>query len=242
MTHPTLILLCKRPAPGYGKQRLAKAIGQDLACQVAEALLSSALEDVLSWPGVVVIAPADVKDREWVKQLVQQQNVNHDRIKVLPQITGSLGLRINALDRTLRHSGFDELIFIGSDAPDITQVNLNEIKELFKNVNVVLKPTIDGGVSIMANNQPWPDLSQLAWSTAQFKTDLTALCQHYGLSIAHLETGFDVDECEDLKRIVHQLAQDQRPARRTLVELAKKIIQIKTSKQKIISHSENNYA
>ncbi|MDD2834473.1 MAG: DUF2064 domain-containing protein, partial [Methylotenera sp.] len=192
--------------------------------------------------GVVVIAPADVQDREWAKQLIHQPGVTDGRIKVLPQISGNLGLRINALDRTLRNSGYDKLIFIGSDAPDITQDNFNKIKELFNNIDVILKPTMDGGVSIMASRQPWPDLSQLAWSTAQFNADLTTLCQNHDLSIAHLETGFDVDEFEDLHYIIHQLAEDQRPARRALAELAKKIIQIKTSKQKVISHSENNYA
>jgi glycosyltransferase A (GT-A) superfamily protein (DUF2064 family) len=42
---PTLVLLCKRPAPGHGKQRLAASLGAERACAVAWALLDCALEE-----------------------------------------------------------------------------------------------------------------------------------------------------------------------------------------------------
>ena len=61
MTLPTLVLVCKRPALGIGKQRLAAKVGQELALQIAEALLACALEDVLAWPGSVVIAQQTLK-------------------------------------------------------------------------------------------------------------------------------------------------------------------------------------
>ena len=48
---PCLVLLCKRPALGHAKQRLAGTLGQEAALSVAQALLACALEDLRQWRG-----------------------------------------------------------------------------------------------------------------------------------------------------------------------------------------------
>ncbi|MDP3678232.1 MAG: DUF2064 domain-containing protein [Methylotenera sp.] len=238
MTQPTLILVCKRPAPGVGKQRLAAKVGQETALKIAEALLACTMEDVLAWTGTVVIAPADVKDREWAANLCKLTRAD---VKVLPQVSGNLGQRLNALDHALRTSGYNQLIYIGSDAPDIGITDYIAVSDAFLNVDTALKPTIDGGVSIMASCKPWPDLTDLPWSTSQLGDSLSLLCQQNGHAIGKLPVGFDVDELEDLSYLVVKLAQDQRPARRALLALARQIIQQKTSKQKVMMPSEGRY-
>jgi glycosyltransferase A (GT-A) superfamily protein (DUF2064 family) len=237
MTLPTLVLVCKRPALGIGKQRLAAKVGQELALQIAEALLACALEDVLAWPGSVVIAPADVKDREWAVNLCKQTRAD---AKVLPQVGGNLGQRLNALDHALRSNGLNQLVYIGSDAPDICITDYIAVDDAFLNVDTVLKPTIDGGVSIMASCKPWPNLTDLPWSTSRLGDGLCLLCQQNEHAVGKLPVGFDVDEFEDLSHLVVKLAQDQRPARRALLALARQIIQQKISKQKVIMPSEGH--
>lgn len=238
MTLPTLVLVCKRPELGIGKQRLAAKLGQALALQIAEALLACALEDVLVWPGSVVIAPADIKDREWAANLCKLTCAD---VKILPQVNGNLGQRLNALDHALRTSGFNQLVYIGSDAPDIDVTDYVALSGAFLNVDTVFKPTIDGGVSIMASCKPWPDLTDLPWSTSQLGGSLSLLCQQNGHAIGKLPVGFDVDEVEDLSYLVLKLAQDERPARRALLALARQIIQQKISKQKVMMPSEGRY-
>lgn len=238
MTQPTLVIVCKRPALGNGKQRLAAKVGGEFAYQIAEALLACVLEDVMTWPGKVIVAPADVKDREWAVNLCKQTRAD---AKVLPQVSGNLGQRLNALDHALRTSGFNKLIYIGSDAPDIDVTDYVALGDAFSNVDTVLKPTIDGGVSIMASCKPWPDLTDLPWSTSQLGDGLCLLCQQNGHAVGKLPVGFDVDEFEDLSHLVVKLAQDQRPARRALLALARQIIQQKISKQKVKMPSEGPY-
>lgn len=238
MTQATLVLVCKRPALGVGKQRLAAKLGPEIALQIAEALLACALEDVLAWPNKVVVAPADYNDCVWATQFFG--NARSD-IKVLPQFSGNLGQRLNALDHTLRTSGFNQLIYIGSDAPDISLADYIAVSDALVNVDTVFKPTMDGGVSIMASRKPWPNLTDLPWSTSQLGENLSLLCQQSEHSVAKLSVGFDVDELEDLSFVVEKLAHDQRPARRALCKLAQQIIQQKTSKQKVMMRCENHY-
>ncbi|MEI2636455.1 MAG: DUF2064 domain-containing protein [Methylotenera sp.] len=238
MTQAALVLVCKRPAPGVGKQRLATRLGPAIAYQIAEALLACALEDVSTWPGRVVIAPADAQDCAWAADLFK---LAQTEVHVLPQTGGNLGQRLNALDQTLRANGLNQLIYFGSDAPDIGLVDLTTASRMLSDFDNVLKPTMDGGVSIMASRKPWPDLAGLPWSTSRLGDRLSILCQQSGHSVARLPEGFDVDEIEDLSYLVVKLAQDQRPARRSLCKLALQVIQQKTSKQKVMMQTESRY-
>ena len=43
MTEPALILVCKKPAPGIGKQRLTARLGIETTQKVADALLALSL-------------------------------------------------------------------------------------------------------------------------------------------------------------------------------------------------------
>jgi glycosyltransferase A (GT-A) superfamily protein (DUF2064 family) len=230
MTEATLVLVCKRPAPGIGKQRLAAKLGIAAALQIAEALLACALEDALAWPGSVVIAPADAADDAWAAALLPEST----SIKIHPQAAGNLGQRLNSLDCELRASGLNHLVYIGSDAPALSGDDFAATREALSNYDTALKPTADGGVSIMASRKPWPNLANLPWSTPQLGDSLALLCQHSGHSVAELSTGFDVDELEDLSYLSVALAHDQRPARHALCTLVQQIIQIKTSKQKVM--------
>ncbi len=243
MTQPTLVLVCKRPALGNGKQRLAAKVGGEIAYQIAEALLACVLEDVMTWPGKVIVAPADTKDHKWAENISKQMHGEqiHSNLKVISQTDGNLGQRLNALDQTLRSNGFNHLIYIGSDAPDITPTDFSDLSKALLNFDTVLKPTLDGGVSIMASRKPWPELSDLPWSTSQLGDSLSRICLKNGHTVTKLQQGFDVDEYEDLSYLVSKLADDQRPARRALVALAHQIVQMKTSKQKVCVQRESDY-
>ncbi len=235
MTEATLVLVCKRPAPGIGKQRLAAKLGITAAQEIAEALLACALEDALAWPGSVVIAPADAADNAWAATLLPTLCSS---IKIYPQAAGNLGQRLNSLDYELRTSGLENLVYIGSDAPALIEADFTATREALLNDDTVLKPTTDGGVSIMASRRPWPSLADLPWSTYRLGIALTSACHQAGHSVATLAQGFDVDEPEDLSYVITALADDQRPARRALYTLTCKIIQ----SSQIMHLAESNHA
>lgn len=221
MNEVALVLVCKRPAPGIGKQRLAASLGVEIAQQVAHALLACALEDANDWHGPVVIAPASVDDAEWARTLSVPMATP---LIVVPQVAGNLGQRLNALDQILRVQGVAQLIFIGSDAPGLTSTDYAAACTALQHSDVVLIPAQDGGVVLMANRCAWPDLSLLPWSSDRLGAALMHVCCAAGRSIATLAQGYDVDEVADLVKLVTLLQQDQRPARRALFELANMII------------------
>lgn len=221
MNEVTLVLVCKRPAPGVGKQRLAARLGQEVAYRIAEALLACALEDAAEWPGPVVIAPAGAADADWARSLPISRSM---AVAVLPQETGNLGQRLNALDQTLRMQGREHLFFIGSDAPGLLASDYAAARDALQHADVVLIPAADGGVALMANRKPWPDMSALPWSSNRLGEALTGLCRQAGYSVSAIGYGYDVDEWHDVVNLAVLLQRDSRPARRVLLQMVNHIL------------------
>ena len=225
---PTLVLVCKRPTLGFGKQRLAAKLGMEVTHRVAEALLACALEDACNWPGPIVIAPASPHDHDWAVALSSPM---HSSVMVLPQVSGNLGQRLNVLDSALRDEGIEQLVFIGSDSPGLTQTDYAAVRNALQCDDTVLKPALDGGVVLMASNCPWPELTDLPWSSSLLGEALAKNCRDSGHSVATLSEGFDVDEPEDLMKLISMLGDEQRPARKALYTLISDLIPVKEIKR-----------
>ena len=208
---PTLILVCKRPALGHGKQRLASRIGASAALVIAERLLDCALEDLADWPGPVVIAPDQHDAAAWASTRAPQAIC-------LAQDSGNLGERLSALDNALRRLGHGPLVFIGSDAPALTARDYQRVSQALAEQDTVLLAARDGGVVLMASNRPWPDLATLPWSSADLGAALAKACRGAGHSVAVCGESFDIDEQADLAYALQALADDVRPARRRLLQ------------------------
>ncbi|MBV2132654.1 DUF2064 domain-containing protein [Pseudomonas sp. MAP12] len=207
---PTLVLLCKRPAPGHGKQRLAASLGAEAACAVAQALLDCALEDLAHWPGPRVLAPDRPADGDWARRQAAATGC-------LVQPPGNLGERLNALDRRLRAAGHRQLIFIGSDAPALGAQHYHAVSAALQVHDAVLLAARDGGVVLLAAGRPWPDLAALPWSTPRLGAALAAACRDAGWRVGLCGESFDIDREADLAWAQRELAADPRPARRRLL-------------------------
>lgn len=218
--YPCLVIMCKRPKLYQGKQRLAATIGAKAALEIAELLLACAIEDAQQWLGEVVLAVAHEEDLAWAQSLMPAA-------QVIYQGLGNLGQRLNVIDQTLRASGQESLVFIGTDAPMLTQQHFLGLEELLAQYDIVLNNAEDGGVVIMSNSQPWPDLTKLAWSTDNLGEQLANCCRQHDLSVGYHTSGYDIDELADLERLYQDLVLDSRPARQALLEQSGQILKEK---------------
>lgn len=203
---PCLVLLFKRPALGHSKQRLAEQLGTACAFMIAQLLLDCALEDLDQWPGPRVLSPDHAAHQVWAQALCAEA-------LCLPQPEGNLGERLNDLDHRLRLEGHRSLIFIGSDCPALQPVDYHRATELLEDNDTVLLMAQDGGVVLMASNCPWPDLSNLPWSTDRLGSALIDCCRAAGQRVKLAGESFDIDYQEDLQRLSSVLATEPRPAR-----------------------------
>jgi glycosyltransferase A (GT-A) superfamily protein (DUF2064 family) len=206
----TLVLFCRRPAPGSGKRRLARDLGEATTLRIGEHLLETALEDAAGWPGPRVIAPADPGDEPWARSLPLAAD------DVVLQPDGNLGDRLAGVDRVLRDRGHHCLVYIGSDAPVLGPADYQAARTGLATHDVVLGPALDGGVTCMGSRRPWPPLTGLPWSSGLLYAALKSSCEQAGLTVCSLPQRYDIDVPEDLGRLCADLAGDERPARRAL--------------------------
>lgn len=205
-----LVLFCRRPAAGSGKQRLARHLGETHALAVACALLECALEDLAAWPGPLIISPARSEDVPWAEDLLRRAQW------VIPQPEGNLGHRINAVDAELRRRGCERVLFMGSDAPSMQSEDLEEAAATLDRADIVLVPAADGGVTLMGSRTGWPSLADLPWSESGLGAALERCCCAAGLTVERLAASYDIDEVSDFRLALEALARDTRPARRRL--------------------------
>lgn len=210
--YPTLVLLCKRPAFGYGKQRLAQEIGKKKALVIAQKLLACALEDLSCWPGKVVISPSRSSDCAWAAGLLNRP------VQVVAQQQGNLGERINCLDSALKAAGNAQTIYIGSDAPILGWDDYQQVVTALQEYDIALCPALDGGVTMMANRPPWPNLRSLEWSTGHLGRQLENLCTKNSLAVHTIRARYDLDNYQQVGKLVEDLQYDLRDARQQLLQ------------------------
>jgi rSAM/selenodomain-associated transferase 1 len=206
----SLIIFCRRPEHGIGKQRIARLLGDQIALDLAEHLLAAALEDAEHWPGPVILSPANPEDLDWAQALSSRD------YRVIAQSNGNLGQRINAVDQAARIAGHTQLIYVGSDAPVLDEEYFSLARAALATHDIVLGPAEDGGVTLMGARRQWPDLTELPWSSANLGGELELTCLQAGLTVCILEPRYDIDRDTDLPRLHEDLRGDARPARRKL--------------------------
>ena len=206
-----LVVFCRRPALGVGKQRIAAEMGQKKALAAATLLLEATLEDARNWSGPIILSPAAPQDRAWATQLLAGAHV-------IPQPEGNLGTRIQAVDKQIRALGGNKIIVIGTDSPALTNSELKRAAEALDSSDAVFIPAQDGGVTLLGSSKPWPNLSNLPWETDQLGDALAACCRDQDFRCTSLETGFDIDTRKNLLAALESLSGDPRPSRIELCE------------------------
>ncbi len=224
-SRPVLVLFCKQPRRGHGKQRLAAEIGTDNAFRIALGLLDCALEDAAAWSEQLVFAPSQSSEFSWAQSLARAPAFERRSVRVLPQTTGCLGERLLDMDFRLRNLGAEQIVFMASDAAGLQVEHLDLVVRELTRHDVVLADDIDGGVTLMASRCPWPRLQDLPWSTERLGDALAATCLSAGLRVQRLDGGFDIDTLDDMISLTDLLRRDSRPARRVLANLLRAELQ-----------------
>jgi len=201
-----------------GVPRLAAAIGPEGAAELAQSTWACALEDAAAWPGPVIIALAQAGDRAWAESWA------HGSWSILSQSGGNAGERINAIDQQLRRQGARSLVYVGTNAPIHNEEDYAAARAALDRADVAIAPAAAGGVTLMANRRPWPDLAVLGWNTSRLGAELAYLCEREGLRVAKLPRRYELDGLADLARLAEDLAADQRPRRIALRALATRVL------------------
>ncbi|HED19256.1 MAG TPA: glycosyltransferase [Gammaproteobacteria bacterium] len=210
-----ILVFAKAPLAGRVKTRLASGIGDQAAVTLYEQLV----RDTVSMAVQAKIAPVTLYAEslhplfaELINSSYRRKPVssslkpldsgirrNDDRIKI--QQGADLGLRMHrAIQDALEQADF--VVLIGTDCPAMTGEYLNlACQELHAGTEFVFGPAEDGGYVLVGARSAEEELfTDMRWSTSQVMQHTRERLLLLNKQYAELDTLWDLDTPEDLKR------------------------------------------
>ena len=188
MNKDLLIVFVKNIKLGKVKTRLAKTIGNQDAVDVYKILVNKTEEVTTSITVDKHICFSDeIDSTKWNNNFKTAQKGN------------DLGERMkNAFNNGFK-KGYNNIILIGSDLPDISEtILINAFKKLESN-DTVFGPAEDGGYYLVGMKQLHDCIfDNKAWSTSNLLNDTLEELKSQSISVELLRTLNDIDTFEDL--------------------------------------------
>lgn len=220
-----LIIFSKYPEPGKVKTRLAKTIGFNLAASThryfIQHIIQKNIVKTARYDTLCAVAPAGK-----ISEFAAAFPGCYDYFA--QSSAADLGQRLEHAVKIICSRGYNKLAIIGTDSPDLPA---NYIDRAFAHLEVddlVLGPTTDGGYSLIAMKQPLVSLfSGIRWSSKFTLQDTLHVASREQFNFTLLPEHFDVDEADDLHRLLAGNKADFLPAD-LRIRLRKKIQVMRT--------------
>ncbi|MGB3330393.1 MAG: DUF2064 domain-containing protein [Thermomicrobiales bacterium] len=208
-----LMIAARAPVAGETKTRLGRVIGMERAALLYRAFLvdlaarftpngGTPLYD-LAWTH----SPPEV-DFAGVLAEVTGREAGTERF--IPQDGPDWGVRQANLLRRAHALGYPLAILIASDSPHLTRETIEEAFAALHGSDVVMGRVRDGGYYLigqhMAGRGYVDVLSRVPMSTASAADGVVAMATAQGLRVAEPAPTFDIDEVDDLDRLIAHLA------------------------------------
>lgn len=204
-----LIVFAKHPQPGCVKTRLTPVLSPKEAAKLYRAFLLDALDQYLT-------LEADVRLYLSPPGNGAPQLEVPARVAQFAQVGATLGERMrHAFADTL--ADYRRAVIIGTDHPTLPSAFVKQaFTALRAPASISLGPSTDGGYYLLGMNAFYPQLFEdMQYSHGRvFSQTLTRAGQTDG-HLTILPPWYDVDEPEDLQRLVDDLADDPNRAPRT---------------------------
>ena len=199
-----LIIFVRKPELGKVKSRLAATIGDEKALDVYKELLVFTHNISLG-----------VKADKFVFYLNEIEKIDlwsQGGYKKMSQCEGDLGEKMYNAFSSLFRNGYNQVMIIGSDCPELTTAIMEDAFKMLKHNDVVLGPANDGGYYLLAIKKIYAELfTDIYWSTEKVLSQTLAACTTVGLSFALLPKLTDIDTEANLCSMSHLLSRNTAP-------------------------------
>ena len=111
---------------------------------------------------------------------------------------------INAIQAVF-NKGFENVITIGNDSPQLAVSHILQAEKELENGRFVLGPSVDGGFYLMGISKSQfskQNFRNLAWQTAFLSKQIIQLVINKKINVFTLNTLFDIDSIQDVKSLL----------------------------------------
>jgi uncharacterized protein len=217
-----LILFAKAPGAKDVKSRLAKTIGDGHARRLYHNFVLDLLAemDQGSLSLTVFFDPPDQRN-SMIAWLGKDRSYE-------PQEGADLGEKMRHAFEKCFSEGYDALILIGSDLPDLPAAMIEKGFAVLKNSDAVIGPAMDGGYYLIGFTAAAfsPDVfTAIPWGKGDVYESTRRIIKKKGLRLSVLPLWRDMDTMEDLKALMDKHVQTPFAKSKTVLYIqAKKLL------------------
>jgi rSAM/selenodomain-associated transferase 2/rSAM/selenodomain-associated transferase 1 len=191
-----LIIFTRYPEPGTTKTRMIGALGASGAAELHRQMTVWAVgvaDELRAAIGVVIeirFAGGDeTKMRQWLG----------NDMTYFEQIGMDLGERMDNAFQSAFEQGYDRVVVMGSDCPELTANILENAFKALESHPVILGPAVDGGYYLIGLKHRISEIFQnISWGSENVLEETFMAVTSLGISCALLERLSDVDTPADL--------------------------------------------
>ena len=186
-----LIIFIKNPIIGKVKTRLAKTLGDEKALAIYQQLLLHTL---------LITKNIDCDKFVYYSDHIDRYDIwDEAGFNKKLQSGGNLGVRMSGAFMELFNAGYDQLIIIGSDCLELSELDILHAFEELDDQDVVIGPSSDGGYYLLGMKAFLPTLFiNKDWSTSTVLKDTLYDLNELNKTFSKLNTLNDIDEEKDL--------------------------------------------
>lgn len=202
-----IILMTRLPHPGATKTRLMPLLTPDQCAALHEAFLKDVGQCLLALSHQAALFVAYAPEHFNEALLMRLPALGNAFV----QQGAALGDRMAHAFETVFEQGYDRVVLLGSDIPQIQPGDITTaFSELEKN-DLVFGPTFDGGYYLVGMKQLHSALFSkgLHWGHVSVLEETCRIANALQLTAALVEKHRDVDTPEDLKQIFYRLNQER---------------------------------
>jgi uncharacterized protein len=212
VSREVLVIMARYPEEGTVKTRLARDLGPRVTQRLYRAFLDDLAEKFgfLHRPLIWYYIPASSPF---------PQLFSH-RFACRPQSGSSLQERMLRIFEDLFPEGYQKVVVIGADVPHIPVEAVDEAFASLNAMDVVFRPSLDGGYHLIGLKTVQDLFSGIAMSTDRVLRETIERAVSMGLSVHNLAPSFDIDGIEDVRQLRRYLAETNDPLLHTREVLA----------------------
>jgi glycosyltransferase A (GT-A) superfamily protein (DUF2064 family) len=139
-------------------------------------------------------------------KIVEKSGLEYFHFSEKKQVGNSFGERFTNAIEKLFNKGFQNIITIGNDTPHLKTKHLLETANQFKEKDLILGPSKDGGFYLMGIKKDLfhkESFLKLPWQTNRLQTYIAQIASSKKTNISFLEVLKDIDSQEDIVKIVN---------------------------------------
>ena len=188
MKKKLLIVFVKNIKLGKVKTRLAKTIGNEGAFEVYKELvaITEKVTSTIDFEKIIYFSDVIIEDK-W------------NNIDKKVQFGVDLGARMQNAFIDGFNLGYESIVLVGSDLPEITKDNILKAFDALQTSETVFGPAQDGGYYLIGMNKLYPCVFEdKPWSRPNLLEVTTSELKQNNTSFLFLETLNDIDTYDDL--------------------------------------------